>query len=59
MDADALSTAVFVLGYEKGKALLGSFSDTGAVFVFNEKNIKITGDLDFILTNSDYRIIDG
>jgi FAD:protein FMN transferase len=39
MDADALSTAVFVLGYEKGLSLLNSYKEAQAVFVFDDKNL--------------------
>lgn len=42
-DADALSTAVFVLGYEKGKALVESQEGAGAVFVFEDKSIRLCG----------------
>jgi len=48
MDADALSTAVFVLGYEKGSALLESFPETEAVFVFDDRSVKATADANFI-----------
>jgi thiamine biosynthesis lipoprotein len=39
-DADALSTSVFALGYEKGAALLARFPSTEAVFVFEDATIK-------------------
>jgi thiamine biosynthesis lipoprotein len=42
MDADALSTAVFVLGYDAGLALLEYFSDTEAVFIFEDRSIRTT-----------------
>jgi len=42
MDADALSTAVFVLGYEKGLALIESMPGTDAVFVFEGMDIRTT-----------------
>jgi thiamine biosynthesis lipoprotein len=39
-DADALSTSVFALGYEKGTALLSRFPGAEAVFVFEDAAIK-------------------
>jgi thiamine biosynthesis lipoprotein len=39
-DADALSTSVFALGYEKSTALLSFFPDTEAVFVFDDDSMK-------------------
>ena len=56
MTADALSTAVFVMGYEKGKALIESLEGVAAIFVFNDKSIRITGEVNFNLTNNDFRI---
>jgi thiamine biosynthesis lipoprotein len=42
MDADALSTAVFAMGYEKGFALIESLPNVEAVFVFEDRTVKIT-----------------
>jgi len=56
MDADALSTAVFVLGYEKGLALLESFRGFEAVFVFEDKSVRKTSEVNFILTDDSYRL---
>jgi thiamine biosynthesis lipoprotein len=47
MDADAISTAVFVLGYEKGLEFLSSFPEIGAVFVDTDFNVKYTDGVDF------------
>jgi len=47
MDADALSTAVFVLGYEKGLSLLESYGDAQAVFVFKDNSVIATPGIDF------------
>ena len=57
MDADALSTAVFVMGYEDGRALVESLENVDCVFVFDDQLIRVTGDVDFVLTNGNYRII--
>ncbi|MDR0758725.1 MAG: FAD:protein FMN transferase [Treponema sp.] len=56
-DADALSTAVFVLGYERGKALVESSEGVGAVFIFEDKSIRLCGGADFVLTDENYRIV--
>jgi thiamine biosynthesis lipoprotein len=57
VDADALSTAVFALGYEQGKALVQSLEGVGAVFIFEDKSIRLCGEADFILTDESYRIV--
>jgi len=54
MDADAISTAVFVSGYEKGISLLRNYKDAQAVFVFKDKSVVITEDTDFTLTDIKY-----
>ena len=56
IDADALSTAVFVLGYAKGKALIESLSETEAVFVFKDLSVRKTPGADFILTDKTFRL---
>jgi thiamine biosynthesis lipoprotein len=40
MDADALSTSLFVLGYEKGAAVLSHFPGAEAVFVLSDTTIR-------------------
>jgi len=57
IDADALSTAVFVMGYEKGRAFVESLDGVEAIFVFADRSIYPTGGVDFILTNENYRIV--
>ena len=57
MDADALSTAVFVLGYEAGITLLESFPGTEAVFVFEDKSVRTTAGANFAITDRAYRIV--
>lgn len=42
--SDALSTACFVLGYEKSLPLLEKYG-ARAVFVFNDKSVRVTGSL--------------
>jgi len=41
-DADALSTAVFAMGFEKGKALIDSIPGVEAIFIFNDNIVKTT-----------------
>ena len=55
--ADALSTAVFVLGYEKGNALVESMDGVEAIFVFEDMGVRVTGGLDFTLSDNDFRIL--
>jgi thiamine biosynthesis lipoprotein len=56
MDADALSTAVFVLGYEKGGTLIETLPDVEAVFVFDDNSVRITSGVDFTLTNKSFQL---
>ncbi|MDR2797687.1 MAG: FAD:protein FMN transferase [Treponema sp.] len=42
IDADALSTAAFALGYEKGRALVESVDHAEAIFIFEDKRIRST-----------------
>jgi thiamine biosynthesis lipoprotein len=55
MDADALSTAVFVMGYEKGRELIESLPGTEAVFVFEDLSVRKTAGVDFTLTDKNFR----
>ncbi|MDR2485781.1 MAG: FAD:protein FMN transferase [Treponema sp.] len=59
IDADALSTAAFALGYEKGRALIESMDNTGGVFVFADRSIRLTGGAEavFTLKDTSYRIL--
>jgi thiamine biosynthesis lipoprotein len=54
IDADALSTAVFVMGYEQGQALLESLDTVDALFVFEDGSIRGTDNAirTFTLTNT-------
>jgi thiamine biosynthesis lipoprotein len=58
-DADALSTAVFTLGFERGKALIDSIPEAEAIFVFNDRSVRITGGLDgiFTLTDNEFEVL--
>ena len=56
MDADALSTAVFVMGYEKGSALIESLNETEAVFVFKDLSVRKTSGADFTLTDKTFHL---
>jgi thiamine biosynthesis lipoprotein len=57
LDADALSTAVFTMGYEKGRTLLESLADTQGIFIFEDRSIRIAGDIDFTLSDDRYHIL--
>ena len=57
MDADALSTAVFVLGYERGMELIKALPGTEAVFVFEDLSVRRTSGADFTLTDNAFLII--
>jgi thiamine biosynthesis lipoprotein len=58
-DADALSTAVFTLGFEQGKALLDSIPAAEAIFVFSDRSVKVTGGLTgiFTLTDDEFEVL--
>ena len=58
IDADALSTAVFVLGYERGMFLLDSLPGVEAVFVFEDLSVRKTPGADFTLTDKTFRLLD-
>jgi thiamine biosynthesis lipoprotein len=55
-DADALSTTVFALGFERGKALIDSTPGTEAIFIFDDHTVRITAGLTekFTLTNDEF-----
>jgi len=52
-DADALSTAVFALGFERGKALVDSIPGAGAIFIFDDHSIGITDSLVGVFRQAD------
>ena len=59
-DADALSTACFVLGYEKAVKLLAGLPNTEALFIFSDNSIRTTGNLEknIAILNSVFRFAD-
>jgi len=54
MNADALSTAVFVLGYKAGSALIKTLPGTDAVFIFEDKSIKTTAGVNFTIMDDSF-----
>ena len=58
MDADALSTSVFALGFVRGSALIESLPETEAVFIFNDLSVRRTYGADFLLTDKTFRLAD-
>ena len=57
IDGDALSTAAFVLGYEKGRALIDSIDGVEGIFVFDDQSIRLTDGIDFTLVDDNYWIV--
>ena len=57
MDADALSTAAFVLGYEKGMKMIEAFPDTEAVFVFEDLSVRKTPGANFSVTDESFVLV--
>lgn len=59
-DADALSTACFVLGYEKAVKLLAELPGTEALFIFEDNSVRATADLaqHIQVLNSAFRLAD-
>jgi thiamine biosynthesis lipoprotein len=53
-DADALSTTLFALGYEKGIKLIASFPGTEAVFVFEDNTVRTTQWANFTITDNSF-----
>jgi thiamine biosynthesis lipoprotein len=52
IDADALSTLVYALGFERGSALLETLPDTDGIFVFEDNEIKLTGGAEAVFHRS-------
>jgi thiamine biosynthesis lipoprotein len=59
IDADALSTAAFALGWEKGRELIAGVKGAGGIFVFDDLTVRVTENLEenFTLTAAEYRLI--
>lgn len=60
IDADALSTSLFILGVEKGLALLRNFPDTYAIFIDRDHKVYLSpgaGKI-FKLISKEYRLSD-
>jgi len=59
IDADALSTAVFTLGFERGKALIDPIPGAEAIFVFDDHSVMMTGGLAgvFTLTDDEFKLL--
>lgn len=62
LDADALDTAVFILGLEKGKELIQQYGGVEAVFITTDKKIYITeglkGNFNFVDESKEYQYIE-
>jgi thiamine biosynthesis lipoprotein len=58
IDADALSTSIFALGWERGAALAESLEGIGAVFVFDDMSVRCTKGMEnrFTLADPLYRL---
>ncbi|MCL2069428.1 MAG: FAD:protein FMN transferase [Treponema sp.] len=59
IDADALSTAAFALGWERGRALIDSVPGAQGLFVFDDLTVRMTEGLGeyFTLTDREYRLV--
>jgi len=56
-DADALSTSVFTLGFGRGKALIDSIPGAEAIFIFDDRSVRITDGLADIFTLTDNEFV--
>lgn len=59
IDADGLSTSTFLLGVEKGMALIESLENTEAIFITTDKKVYLSSGLknNFILVNKEYTVM--
>ncbi len=60
--ADALSTSVFALGYEKGLALVNSMPEVGAIFFTSDDKVLLSDgpiikNLTYSITNENYSLV--
>lgn len=60
LDADALSTSLFLLGVDKGCALLERFPGSGAVFISKDRKITTCGTASdiFVPINNTYTVVE-
>lgn len=60
IEADGLSTSVFALGFEKGKALVESLDGVEAIFIFDDLTVRATKGIkkDFEITDPKYHLIE-
>jgi thiamine biosynthesis lipoprotein len=60
IEADGLSTSVFALGFEKGKALVESLEGVGAIFRFDDLSVRVTKGImkDFEITDPKYHLVE-
>jgi len=58
IDADALSTAAFALGWEKGRELIAGVKGAEGIFVFDDLTARVTENMEenFTLTAAEYRL---
>jgi len=58
IDADALSTSAFALGWERGRELIESIPGAEGIFVFDDLAVRLTPGLEncFTLTASEYHL---
>ncbi|MDR1863874.1 MAG: FAD:protein FMN transferase [Treponema sp.] len=56
--ADALSTAAFALGWERGRRLIETVPGAGGIFIFEDLSVRLTPGIrdTFSLTGPDYRL---
>jgi thiamine biosynthesis lipoprotein len=61
MAADALSTSVFALGYEKGSALLAAYPGAEAIYVFEDMTVRTSPGIaeSFQLTDDRFVLVKG
>jgi len=57
-EADALSTAAFALGWERGRDLIGKASGAAGIFVFEDLSVRLTPGMEkyFSLSAAEYHI---
>lgn len=62
LDADALDTAVFILGLDKGRDLLRKYGGVEAVFITTDKKVYITdglkGNFEFLGQSAGYEFVE-